>query len=130
MTAPRSRTWGPWMSTVGWFSAITTWGLSPWDSTGSSDARTWTQLWPPRITDWYDVYVNAYRPLRVQTFPTDSGVHALPPPAPPPAWRASGVLSTPGQAGLGPGGQPGESGGPPVQAQTRQALRNIGTILK
>src|SRR3989304_1587201 len=84
MTAPRSRTWDAWMSAVAWFSATTTWGLSPWDSTGSSDARTCTQLWPPRITDWYEVYVNAYRPLRVQIFAKLSAVEALPSPAAPP----------------------------------------------
>ena len=52
MIAPPSRTWGAWMSAVGWFSAMRTWGRSPWESSGSSEARTWTQLCPPRMTDW------------------------------------------------------------------------------
>ncbi|HEY4705688.1 MAG TPA: RidA family protein [Thermoplasmata archaeon] len=43
---------------------------------------------------------------------------------------ANGFVFISGQAGLRPGGQPGEYAGPTVQDQTRQALRNIGTILK
>src|SRR2546428_9524049 len=89
MIAPPSRTIDAWMSAVGWFRAIRTWGRSPWERTGSSPARTWTQLWPPRITDWYDVYVNTKRPLRVQILARLSAVDALPSPAAPPMRKTS-----------------------------------------
>src|SRR5436190_19612816 len=89
MIAPPSRTWGPWISAVGGFRQINTWGRSPWGRTGSAEARTWTQLCPPRITDWYDVYVNTYRPLRVHTFARLSAVDALPSPAAPPIRNTS-----------------------------------------
>src|SRR3989304_3312431 len=43
---------------------------------------------------------------------------------------ANGFVFVSGQTGLKPGGAPGEYAGPTVQDQTRQALRNIETILK
>ncbi len=43
---------------------------------------------------------------------------------------ANGFVFISGQTGLKPGGAPGEYAGPTVQDQTRQALRNIETILK
>src|SRR3972149_4906973 len=47
-----------------------------------------------------------------------------------PAVVANGFVFVSGQTGLKPGGAPGEYAGPTVQDQTRQALRNIETILK
>ena len=43
---------------------------------------------------------------------------------------ANGFVFVSGQTGLKPGRAPGEYAGPTVQDQTRQALRNIETILK
>ena len=43
---------------------------------------------------------------------------------------ANGFVFVSGQTGLKPGGAPGEYAGPTAQDQTRQALRNIETILK
>ena len=43
---------------------------------------------------------------------------------------ANGFVFVSGQTGLKPGGAPGEYAGPTVQDQTRQAVRNIETILK
>lgn len=43
---------------------------------------------------------------------------------------ANGFVFVSGQTGLKPGGHPSDFGGPKVQDQTRQALRNIEAILK
>jgi len=43
---------------------------------------------------------------------------------------ANGFVFISGQTGLKPGGHPSDFSGPKVQDQTRQALRNVETILK
>ena len=43
---------------------------------------------------------------------------------------ANGFVFISGQSGLKPGGHPSDFSGPRVQDQTRQALRNVETILK
>ncbi len=43
---------------------------------------------------------------------------------------ANGFVFVSGQTGLKPGGTPGEYAGTTVQDQTRQAVRNVETILK
>ena len=47
-----------------------------------------------------------------------------------PAVVANGFVFVSGQTGLGPGGHPSDVSSPTVQDQTRQALRNVQTILK
>src|SRR5438445_10201008 len=54
--------------------------------------RTWVQTCPPRITLWYEEYVQVCRPLLALILAKDSAVDDTPSPAAPPTRRARSRL--------------------------------------
>src|SRR5512136_766728 len=77
---------------VCWFSTTRTFGSLPWDRTGSLLPRTWVQTWPPRITLWYEEYVQTWSPLREHIFAKLSAVDDTPSPAAPPTRSTTSGL--------------------------------------
>src|SRR6266568_1436610 len=52
MIAPPASTSRAWRSMPSWLRATSTFRWSPWLSTFSSESRSRSQVWPPRISDW------------------------------------------------------------------------------